>query len=483
MKKLFLLSLLITGSFTLIAQTADLSARVDSLVNTLVKPGTPGCAIGVVKDGKILYKKTAGLSNLDYRIPVTDSTVFNLASVSKQFTAYLVLLLEKEGKLNLDDTMQKYIPELKNYGHAITIRQLIHHTSGIPSNDNLRMFAGLSLEMPWDVEDEFGIIQAYQKLNFSPNEEHLYSNDNYYLLTRIIEKVTGKTFSQCMSEMVFEPLNMKTANIYDSPGKIIINRAAGYRKAGEKFSKTNTEGDSFFGSTNMYASVNDMINWVINLNTASLGGKEIVDRLINPTDTLNNGDTINYTYGLSVNKHKGLKIVDHGGFTMGFKTQLTHIPEAGFSVFVLSNNESTNPWDIAIKITDWYLEDQLKSEPKKERREIEINKELYKLYMGSYIMPDGMVLRFDNENDTLKLIIPDAPKFVMYPEKENEFFIKDFDAQCTFVKDSKGKINEIVWHQGNHNPKGIRFIDPQPLTPKELGGYKGSFEIRELNVT
>jgi hypothetical protein len=233
----------------------------------------------------------------------------------------------------------------------------------------------------------------------------------------------------------------------------------------------------------MYASVNDMINWAINLNTASLGGKEIVDRLINPTDTLNNGDTINYTYGLSVNKHKGLKIVDHGGFTMGFKTQLTHIPEAGFSVFVLSNNESTNPWDIAIKITDWYLEDQLKSEPKKERREIVINKELYKLYMGSYIMPDGMVLRFDNENDTLKLIIPDAPKFVMYPEKENEFFIKDFDAQCTFVKDSKGKINEIVWHQGNHNPKGIRFIDPKPLTPKELGGYKGSFEIRELNVT
>jgi CubicO group peptidase (beta-lactamase class C family) len=191
-------------------------------------PGTPGCAIGVVKDGKILYKKTSGLSNLDYRIPVTDSTVFNLASVSKQFTAYLVLLLEKEGKLSLNDTMQKYIPELNNYGHAITIRQLLHHTSGIPSNDNLRIFAGLSQEMPWDVEDEFDMIQSYQKLNFKPNEERIYTNEGYYLLTRIVEKVTGKTFSQCMSEYVFNPLDMNTASIYDSQGETIFNRASGY---------------------------------------------------------------------------------------------------------------------------------------------------------------------------------------------------------------------------------------------------------------
>lgn len=483
MKKSFLLSLLITGSLTLIAQTTDLTARIDSLVNTFAQPGTPGCAIGVVRDGKVLYKKTSGLSNLDYRIPVTDSTVFNLASVSKQFTAYLVLLLEKEGKLSLNDTMQKYIPELRNYGHAITIRQLLHHTSGIPPSDNLRLFIGISQEMPWDTEDEFNMIQIYQKLNFKPNEEHIYSNAGYYLLTRIIEKAEGKPFSQCIKEKVFQPLKMETATIYDSPGKIILNRASGYRKAGENYSETNTEGESIFGSTNMYASVNDMINWTINLNTASLGGKQMVDRLINPTDTLNNGDTINYTYGLSVRKHKGLKFVDHGGFTMGFKTQLMHLPEAGFSVFVLSNNESTNPWDIAIKITDWYLEDQLKSDPKKERREIEINKELYKLYMGSYIMPDGMVLRFDNENDTLKLIIPGAPKFIMYPEKDNEFFMKDFDAQCTFVKDSKGKVNEIIWHQNNQNPKGVRYTEPKPLTQKELQSFTGKYEIPEFNIS
>jgi hypothetical protein len=233
----------------------------------------------------------------------------------------------------------------------------------------------------------------------------------------------------------------------------------------------------------MYASVNDMTNWLLNLTAGTLGGRKIYDRLINPADTLNNGDTISYTYGLNVWKHKGLKMVDHGGFTMGFKAQLMHLPEAGFSIFVLSNNESINPWDVAIGITDWFLKDQLKPEPKKEHKEIEINKDLYKLYMGSYIMTDGMVLKFDNENDTLKLIIPGAPKFIMYPEKENEFFIKDFDAQCTFIKDGEGKINEIVWHQNYQNPRGVRFSEPQPLTQDELMNFTGRYEIPELDVT
>jgi CubicO group peptidase (beta-lactamase class C family) len=156
------------------AKSYGLADKIDSLIKLSVTEGTPGCVVGIIKDGETLFKQMYGLANLDYRIPITDSTVFNLASVSKQFTAFLVLLLEKEEKLNLDDEIIKYIPELKNYGYPITIRQLIHHTSGIPSTDNLRLFAGLSLEMPWDVNDEFALIQSYQKLNFKPNEEQNY---------------------------------------------------------------------------------------------------------------------------------------------------------------------------------------------------------------------------------------------------------------------------------------------------------------------
>jgi CubicO group peptidase (beta-lactamase class C family) len=483
MKKIFFLSLVIIGSFILKGQSQDLAGKVDSIIKVSVTSTTPGCVVGIVKDGKILYKQTYGMSNLDYRIPVTDSTMFNLASVSKQFTAFLVLILEKEEKLNLDDPIANYIPELQIYGPAVTIRQLLHHTSGIPSTDNLRLLAGLSLEMPWDAEDEFNMIETYQKLNFKPNAEENYSNAGYFLLTRIIEKVTGKTFSQSMSEKIFNPLKMKTATIYDVPGKVILNRASGYRKTGESYTKANTEGESIYGSTNMYVSLNDMINWCMNLETHTLGGTEISDKQFNRRDILNNGDTIHYTFGFFTGKRRGLGTVEHGGFTMGFKDQVSIVPEAGFSVFILSNNENIDQGDVATKIVDVYLKDRLKPESKKDHKEIVVNKDLYKLYMGSYIMDDGMVLKFSDVNDTLKLIIPGAPEFVMYPEKENEFFLKAFDAQCTFNINKEGKVNEIVWHQNNVNPKGMRYVEPKQLTQIELQEFAGKYENPELNVT
>ena len=135
--------------------------------------------------------------------------------------------------------------------------------------------------MPWDAEDQFNMIQSYHKLNFNPNEEFMYSNDNYFLLARIIEKVTGTTFSQCIKEKIFEPLDMMTAVINDFPGKIILNRASGYKKIGEIFSETNTEGNSTCGYSNVYASVNDLINWSINLTSKALGGEQLFERIFN----------------------------------------------------------------------------------------------------------------------------------------------------------------------------------------------------------
>jgi len=482
MNRILMLTIFMISTYCLTGQPSDLSNKIDSLVGLNVSKSSPGCTVGIVKDGEVLYKKSYGIANLDYRIPVTDSTVFNLASVSKQFTAFLVLLLEQEGKLALGDELQKYVPELKTYGH-ITIRQLIHHTSGIPSTDNLRLFAGLSLEMLWNSGAEFNMIQSYQKLNFKPNEEHNYSNAGYVLLTYVIEKASGMKFSQCMTEKIFKPLNMNNASVYDSPGKVILNRASGYRSTGDTYSKTNTEGDSYCGSTNVYASANDMINWSINLTTKSLGGKQLVNRLFNPADTLNNGDTISYTYGFNVRDYRGTKIVEHSGGTNGFRTQIRHFPETSFTVFVLATNECSEPWNIANRVVDVYLKEMLKPEIKVEHKEIFVNKELYKLYKGSYQMPDGMVLQFDLVNDTLKLVIPGAPKFVMYAEKENEFFLKDFDAQCTFIKDKEGKVNEIIWHQNNQNPRGIRYSGPKPMTLTDLKDFEGDYVIPELNAT
>lgn len=482
MKKTLVLLVLALTTCNLKSQSPP-AYKTDSIVKSYIQQKDPGCAVGIMKDGQVLFSQVYGSANLDYKIPVSDSTLFNLASVSKQFTAFLVLLLEKEGKLNLDEEIQKYIPDLEKFAYPVTIRQLVHHTSGIPSSDNLRLFAGISQEAPWSAEDEFNMVKLYHKLIYQPGSEQNYSNTGYFLLTRIIEKVTGKSFSQCMSEMVFKPLNMKTAAVYDSPGKVIVNRATGYRKAGESYIETNTEGESIYGSTNVYASLNDMISWCSNLINHCYGGKELSEKQFYPKDTLNNGDTIKYTYGFFVGKRGGLKIVEHGGYTMGFKDQVSIIPEAGFTVFVLSNNENLDPGNLASKIINIYLNDKLLPNVINERKEIHIKKGLCQTYEGSYIMDDDMVLKFANRNDTLKLIIPGAPEFIMYPEKENEFFLKAFDAQCTFIMNPDGKVNEIIWHQNNVNPKGKRYIEPKHLTQKELQEFTGKYENTELNVT
>ena len=483
MKKLLIFSFLFIGSVILRGQSADLADKIDSLLGTQILKGSPGGAIGVVKDGKVLYKRIFGFANLDYRIPVTDSTVFNLASVSKQFTGFMVLLLEKEGKLNLNDTIQKFIPEFKSYNHPVTIGQLLHHTSGIPTYDVLQLFAAIPSEMPWTAEDEFSILQTYHKLNFNPNDEFLYSNDGYFLLARIIEKVEGKPFSQCIKEKIFDPLGMKTASIYDSPGKIILNRASGYKMSNNQFARRNTEGNSTCGYSNVYASVNDMISWSKNLSGNNPVGERLVGNLFNPVDTYNSGDTIQYTYGFFIDKYKGLKRVSHEGGTEGFRAYMSHFPGSGLTVFVLANGEINTHESLADEISDLYLKDDLKPELKKERREININKELYKLYKGSYLLSDGNLLTFDIINDTFKLIIPEAPRFTIYPEKENEFFLKDFDAQCTFVKGKTGKVDEIVWHQSDKNFPGTRASEPKPLTLKELQSYTGLYEIPGLNST
>lgn len=439
-------------------------------------------AICIVHEGKTIYKQTFGLANLSYRIPVTDSTIFNLASVSKQLTAFLVLMLEEENKLSLEDKLGKYLPEFPAY-RDITLRQLLHHTSGIPSTDNLRLFAGLSEEMPWDSEDEFAMQQSYSKLNFRPGDEQIYSNPNYFFLAKVVEKVSGKSFGDYIQERIFAPLGMKTATISDRQGKIIPDIASGYRRQGENYMEVNSTVESIYGSTNVMVSPDDISKWMSNLTKPVLGSEKILNKLFIPRDTLNNGDTINYTGGLVVWKHRGLRIADHGGFTMGYKAHTVYVPDESFAVSVISNYEGTDPKKICMSVAELYFRDKLLPEEKKDHKEIQIDKSLYRLYQGSYIMSDGQILKFDITGDTLFLVIPGAPKFELHPEKENEFFLKEFDAQCTFVTGTDKKVNEIIWHQNSQNPHGLRYSEPKPFTSKEMKAFTGQYENRALNVT
>jgi len=480
--------IVISAAFVLLSNKAfainndRLPEKIDSVVFKYVKQGDPGGVVGVVTSKGVLFKKAYGLMNLEYNLPNSDSSCFNLASMSKQFTAFAILQLEKEQKINLDDDVHVYLPGLPAYSAKVTVRQLLHHTSGIASTDNLRLFAGKSMESPWNADDEYNMIKRYDKLNFKPNDEHLYSNAGYFLLAKIVEKVSGLSFADYVKANIFMPLGMNNALVYDMQGKPVYNKAYDYGKSGNDFVQKFSGLTSIYGSTNVYASLNDMLAWSRVFLNPRPGDQSIIKRFEYPADTLNNGDTIAYTYGMNTWRYKGLKIVEHSGYAPGYTTQIMIFPENDMAVFVLFNNETVNRWEIITSIVDWCLADKLVPDVKKERKEIKLSSEILKKYAGKYQMPDGMQLSFNFEKDTFWLIIPDAPKFQLFAESESELFLKAFDAQCTFVSDKKGEVNEIVWHQGTDNLKGIRVKPAKALTNDELTDFAGKYYNAVLEV-
>lgn len=461
---------------------AILATKVDSMVSAAITDKDPGGVVGVISNHQVIYKKAFGLMSLEYNLPNTETTAFNLASVSKQFTAYAILLLEKEGKLSLDDEVHQYLSWLPDYGHKITLRHLIHHTSGIPPSDNLKLFAGISLEAPWSTQDEIELMKRYTKLNFTPNEEHLYSNAGYFLLGQVVEKVSGKPFGTFMKERIFDPLGMKNSSIYDEPGKVIVNKASAYRKTDHGFMHMNPEADSFYGETNLYTSLNDMLLWCGNLLDPKVGTMEMTSRIFNPVDKTNKGDTIKYTYGFNTWKYKGIRIAEHGGAAMGIRTQVMVFPDQDFAVFVLFNTENVNTWELMTKIVDWSLAGYITPDKPVTHKAIEIDKTLLTRYEGTFEMPNGMQMAFKNENDTLRILLPDAPQFKMYPESENKFFMNEVDAQCTFVKGTGQQVNEIIWHQNNQDYKGIKVTRKNTPELAKLGDFAGNYYNGVLNV-
>lgn len=454
---------------------------IDSIVALHVKPDQPGVAIGIIMDSEVALTKYYGMANLEYRIPVSANTRFNLASCSKQFTAACCLLLEREGKLNLDGDIRHLLPAVSHLPQQITVRNLIHHTSGVPTTDLLQLFSGDLFNVVWDQEDEMQLISGYPKLNFTPNAEHMYSNSGYFLIAKTIEAITEMPFEDYLRRSVFKPLGMIHSDVYDKPGEIIESRAVGYAWRNNQVVAANFYLNSVVGSTNLYSTIEDMLLWDMSLLKQSLLGESSTHRMFYPRDTLNNGDTIDYTYGQRTGMYKNVHMISHSGYTSGFSARNLIIPERNFAVAVFSNSESVNTTEIAGRITDKLL--KLEDTPKKERKERSIHPQLLASYEGVYQLPDGMRFQTQLTRDTLWLLIPGAPKFRLVPESDTDFFLNEFDAQCTFAEPEAGGANKMIWHQNGGDHPGIRVKEEQELTREEAKEYAGEYQNRILGMT
>jgi CubicO group peptidase (beta-lactamase class C family) len=342
--------------------TGSPEGQIRQLFSKYSGKDSPGAAIAVVRDGEIVFKNGFGMANLEYDIPITPSTIFHIASVSKQFTTFAILLLEKEGKLSLEDDIRKHLPEVPDFGKIITLRNLATHTSGLRDQWNLLAMAGWRLDDVITREHIIKLVSKQQELNFDPGEEFLYCNTGYTLLAEVVARVSGKTFPEFTEENIFKPLNMTSTLFYDDHEKIVKNRAYSYKSDKNGYRKS-VLSYANAGATSLFTTVEDLSLWALNFENPVVGDQALI-RKMSQKGVLNSGDTIEYALGQVVGSYRGLTMINHSGADAGYRTYLARFPDQQFSVMVLSNDASCNPGSLALKVAEVYLKDELKPEPR-----------------------------------------------------------------------------------------------------------------------
>ena len=336
------------------AQTDARAAEADAVFARWNRTGSPGCAAGVIQDGRTVLARGYGIASLDHDVPITPRTVFYVASVSKQFTAASVILLAGDGKLSLDDEVRKHIPELRDYGRPLTIRHMINHTSGLRDYLTLMPLAGMRGENVNSDDEILQLILRQEALNFEPGTEYLYSNSGYYLLSELVRRVSGKSLREFADERIFQPLGMTQTHFHDDRSMVVKNRAFAYSPVGDGFRLNYWANFDKVGSGGLMSSVEDLAKWDRNFYTREVGG-DFLHRELHRRAVLASGDTITYAGGLTIGEYRGLPTVRHGGSTAGYRTEILRFPEQRFSTIVLCNVSAAVPTTYTNRLAEIWL--------------------------------------------------------------------------------------------------------------------------------
>jgi len=466
--------------------------QIDQLFTAFNNPQSPGAAVAVAKDGKIIFKKGYGSADLEYNIPITPATVFHIASVSKQFTAFSVLLLEGEGKLSINDDVRKYIPEVPDFGKVITLNQLMHHTSGLRDQWDLLAMAGWRLDDIITKEQVLRLVSRQKDLNFNPGDEFVYCNTGFTLLAEVVARVSGQTFAEFTKKHIFEPLKMNSTLFYDDCEKIVKNRAYSYH-ADSTGIKKSILSYSVAGATSLFTTAEDLSLWAMNFENPVVG-KDIIGKM-NIKAILTKGDTIGYAMGQGIGKYKGLKSISHDGADAGYRSSLWRFPDQKFSVNVLSNFASFNPTGMALRITDIYLKDkEVINTPKKEAegnaeskvpsddKRKKVDHDTLLAYCGKYELEQGEMATVSLENESLFVEAPELPKTPMTTVSSTTFEVSVVSARVTFLRDESGKITKLKAQMNGEEHFAMKMPDFDPAKVN-LQEYTGEYYSPELSTT
>ncbi len=462
-------------------------AQVDELFLPYDNTDSPGASVAITRGGEVIFKKGYGMANLEYDIPITPSTVFHIASVSKQFTAFSILLLEADGLLSLDDDVRKYIPEVPQFGKTITLRHLAHHTSGLRDQWNLLAMAGWRLDDVITKEHILKLIGKQLELNFDPGEEFLYCNTGYTLLAEVVERVSGISFAEFTQNRIFKPLKMSHSFFYDDHEKLVKNRAYSYYQSRLGFKK-NVLSYATVGASSLFTNVEDLGLWALNFHKPKIGDEEIFEKMT-AQGVLNNGKPINYALGLGLGMYKGLPHIGHGGADAGYRTYLGNYPSEDLSVIVLSNDASFEAETMARKISDIYLSEKIdltsfdiaKRKSKANRKRVSVPLDTLQFYIGEYELQPGLIITVSLEGDQLFAQPTGQPKSEMIPLAVNEFEDEFSGAQLSFKKGHNGEVDQMTVSLGRQHLEAAR-LDPFDLEAVDISEYVGRYYSEELST-
>lgn len=449
-------------------------ARIDAIFSEWNRSDSPGVAVAVMKDDAVVYRKGYGMANLEYDIPITSGSVFHIASESKQYTAFCLVLLAQQGKLSLDDDIRKYLPFVPDFKQKITIKNLIHHTSGLRDQWQLLSIQGTRLEDVITTDHVLKLVANQKELNFDVGSRSLYCNTGYTLMAQIVEKVSGQSFRAFADSAIFKPLGMNNTHFHDDHTELVKFRTYSYGQGADQKFVHAPLNYAIVGATSLFTTVEDELKWVHNYETFHVGGREAVEQMFE-RGVLADGTRIDYAFALNIGAYKGHKAIGHGGGDAGYRTYVVRFPDEHLSIAVFSNLGSVDASKLSNKVADVYLTEKKGDEKKTEAKSADATS--FKNWKGYFTSDEGNAFR----------IYTDTKPFVHVFDQDVELeALSDtsysiFGGYATFMfKKSQQPIAGLKVKIGNDIIAYQRY-EPVTLSSSDMDAYAGTYESGELD--
>ena len=455
-------------------------ARIDAIFSRFDHQDSPGCILGVTRAGKLIYEKGYGMADLERDRPITSSSIFHVASISKQFTAMSILLLEQQGKLSIDDDVRKYIPELPDYGKRITLRNLLGHTSGIRDQWTLLRIAGWRDDDLITEDDVMWAVTRQRALNFNPGDEYLYSNSGFTLLAVIVKRVSGHSLRDFADEQIFKPLGMTHTHFHDDHTMVVPNRTSAYlpRQAGGW--RVSIPVFDTYGATSLFTTAEDLLKWEQNFADARVGSPGLLARM-QQEGILNDGTPSGYALGLAVGRHRGVREVGHSGADAGYRADVERYPDQQLAVAALCNASNSNPGALTRQVADLYLAGALAPEVSTARQAGEITLPVEKLssLAGVYRRETGDITRLEVREG--KLWLAEGAAVELAPLSESRFAARGLDGDVQFDSTADGGRTARI-PRGSAHAQLYRKMTAFAPTSAQLAAFAGRYRSSELDT-